>query len=123
MNNKGFTLVELLAIIIILGIIVVIAAPSITNQVQKGEENNRTILNEKIENAAKIYAAKYYASELISRENITFTLKRLQEDGLINFKDDQCKDKMGESITISKNNEQKIKYNYSLLNDTNCYSN
>ena len=39
MNNKGFTLVELLAVIIILAVLVVITAPIVLNFIDKAEEN------------------------------------------------------------------------------------
>ena len=36
-NNKGFTLVELLAIIVILALIILVAAPSMTKKIKKKE--------------------------------------------------------------------------------------
>ena len=47
-NNKGFTLVELLAIVVILALIILVAAPSMTNQIKKKENTDQTILDEKI---------------------------------------------------------------------------
>ena len=43
-NNKGFTLVETIAVIIILGVVLSIAVPSITNVV-KSTNKNRMILD------------------------------------------------------------------------------
>ena len=89
MNKNGFTLVELLAIVVILGLIMVVAAPNMTKQIQKSEEESQTILNQKIENASKLYAAKYYANKLVNGNKVTFTLNDLEQDGLINLKDKQ----------------------------------
>ena len=49
-NNKGFTLVELLAIVVILAIIMVLAAPSMTKQIANKDETDQTILDEQIHN-------------------------------------------------------------------------
>lgn len=37
-DNKGFTLVELLAVIVILAIIMIIASPSMTNEIARNEK-------------------------------------------------------------------------------------
>ncbi len=125
-SNKGFTLVELLAVVVILAIIMAIAAPNMTRQIKKEEEENQNILNQKIENASKIYAAKYYVNELIELPNstndntITFTLNDLQRDGLINLKDN-CFDYLDEEITIKYENS-KINYNYYNIESNTCYN-
>lgn len=110
-NNKGFTLVELLAIVVILAIIIVVAAPNMTKEIQREEEENQKILNQKIKNASKIYAAKYYVNELIALPNdpnktIGFTLNDLQSDGLINLKDN-CSNNLDDNIIINSEG-----YNY-----------
>ena len=46
-NNYGFTLIELLAIVVILGVIIAVAAPNMTKQINKKEETDQTILDEK----------------------------------------------------------------------------
>lgn len=116
-NDKGFTLVELLAIVVILAVIMVIAAPSMTNQIKRTEEENQSILNQKIENAAHLYAAKYYANSLIDgTQEVKFTLKQLQEDGLINLKNN-CTNKLNSVITIDSTRT----YIYDNIKDNNCY--
>lgn len=112
-DNKGFTLVELLAIVVILAIIMVIAAPNMTREIKREEEEKQNILNQKIENASKIYAAKYYVNELIEFSNdtnktITFTLNDLQRDGLINLKDNCSNNLNDDDIIIIDSNG----YNY-----------
>ena len=38
-NNKGFSLIELLAVIVILGVLMIIAIPSVTNYIQNSRKN------------------------------------------------------------------------------------
>lgn len=116
MDKKGFTLVELLAIVVVLAIIMVVAAPSMTKQVKKSEEETQNILNQKIENASKLYAAKYFASDLVNGKEITFTLNDLQQDGLINLKD-KCTDELLKKIIVSNGI-----YDYkNIKSNNNCY--
>lgn len=90
-NNNGFTLIELLAIVVILGVIIAVAAPNMTKQINKKEETDQTILDEKISNAAHMYIAKYYSDKVVdgtcSINTCSFTLNDLEQDGLINLKD------------------------------------
>ena len=116
-NSKGFTLVELLAIVVILALIAVIAAPNMTRQIRENEENTQNILNQKIENAAHLYAAKYYANQLVNGNTVSFTLNDLQSDGLINLKGN-CERLKDRNITINSSG-----YNYSQIDDdgATCY--
>lgn len=116
-NNYGFTLIELLAIVVILGVIIAVAAPNMTKQINKKEKTDQTILDEKISNAAKIYAAKYYSEKIVNctytnRDNpcVAFDLNDLEQDGLINLKD-KCskKDSDGKEILKNANSRHKIR--------------
>ena len=53
--NKGFTLVELLAVIFILGIITTVAVPNIVTTNKKSTENNITQFKKTVESAAEVY--------------------------------------------------------------------
>ena len=123
-NKKGFTLTELLAIIVILAIIIAIAAPNMTKQIQKQETEEQNILNQKIENAAHLYAAKYYANKIVDTnlcDEFTgicayITLNDLEQDGLLRLKDSECatngtNDRSNKSIYV-KNVNGKIQYDY-----------
>ena len=102
-DNKGFTLVELLAVIVILAIIMIIAAPSMTKEIARNEAENKNILNQKIENAAHLYVAKYYVSDLINEnyDNIKFTLDDLEQDGLIDLKG-KCEGQLDKDIEVKE---------------------
>ena len=121
-NNKGFTLVEILAVIVILLIIVVIAAPNMTKEIKRGEDASQNVLNQKIENAAHLYAAKYYADAIVNCNSsidnpcVKFSLYNLEQDGLINLSNEGCS--TSESIKIYKYND-KIMYDYEDINS--CY--
>ncbi len=57
-NNKGFTLVELLAVLLIISIIAAIGIPKTYRYVQTKQAKEATILQDKLVNAAKIHFAK-----------------------------------------------------------------
>ncbi len=120
-NNKGFTLIELLAIVVILAIIMVIAAPSMTKEIRRSEEENQNILNKKIDNAAHLYAAKYYANKLIAGEEFTFTLNDLLDDGLIRFNNGVCDESesiRNEEIKVYRTDDR-VEYDYTSISNNN----
>ena len=122
MNNKGFTLAELLAVIVILAVIMIVAAPNLSKQFNKKEETEQNVLNQKIENASKVYVAKYYANKVVyGTGSIKFTLSDLERDGLINLsKNSSCNDVKDNNITVTVN--FKVDFNYSLISNSNkCY--
>lgn len=80
MKNKGFTLVELLGVIVILAAIALVAFPPIVNQIKKSNEKLDKALNEVIFTAGEQYLAeKNYAR---GGDNVyCIQLKVLVEDG------------------------------------------
>lgn len=65
MNKKGFTLVELLAVIVILAVILTIAVPNMVKIINKSKEDTYNNQVTMIKNAADKY--------LLITENITWT--------------------------------------------------
>lgn len=59
MNRRGFTLVEVLAIIVILGIILGVVVPSTFSIVKRGKETSYKTLVNSFKNGSKIYATRY----------------------------------------------------------------
>ena len=122
-NNYGFTLIELLAIVVILGVIIAVAAPNMTKQINKKEETDQTILDEKISNAAHMYIAKYYSDKVVdgtcNSSTCSFTLNDLEQDGLINLKDKNCTNVMGKTIFYSSNGNS---YNFKAIQASDCAS-
>lgn len=116
-DNYGFTLIELLAIVVILGVIIAVSAPNMTKQINKKEETDQTILDEKISNAAHMYIAKYYSDKVVDgtcdSSTCSFTLNDLEQDGLINLKGKNC------TIFYSSNGNS---YNFKAIQASDCAS-
>lgn len=55
MNNKGFTLVEMLAVVVILGIVMGIATNGVLSYIETSKKKSEKIFVDKIENAIKSY--------------------------------------------------------------------
>lgn len=80
-NRKGFTLVEVIAVVVILGVILMIAVPSITGLSNRSKEKRMiedakmfiTLVQSKIESDTSIYpteGSKFYLS-YIDTKNLT----------------------------------------------------
>lgn len=55
LNRKGFTLVELIAVVVILSLIVGIGSTTITSIIKKNKENDYILLIDSIKNAVESY--------------------------------------------------------------------
>jgi len=91
--KKGFTLVELLSIIIVLGIVIVIAAPIVGNQIKLSENKAYEITVNSIEEAAKRYGTTnmlgYSTTEQVLELSTLFNAGLLKEEELINPKTEE----------------------------------
>ena len=127
-DNYGFTLIELLAIVVILGVIIAVSAPNMTKQINKKEETDQTILDEKISNAAHMYIAKYYSDKVVDgtcdSSTCSFTLNYLEQDGLINLKGKNCVDFMDKDMFYLSSNDPNIKdsYDFGSIKSSDCAS-
>ena len=83
-NNKGFTLIEILAVIVILGVIMVIAIPEVSRFVTKSKMDTLKISADGIVRAAQLYQASNETSD----EVIKFTILNGEETSLnkLNYK-------------------------------------
>jgi len=70
-NEKGLTLVELLAVIVILGIIAAIAIPSIGGIIEKSRINAAIAEGQTVLSAANLYFVENQAASTASLEQLT----------------------------------------------------
>ena len=59
LNNKGFTLVEMLAVVVILGILATIMVSTATNFIKDNKEKQYKNLEKSVLSAAKVYISDY----------------------------------------------------------------
>lgn len=57
LNNKGFTLVEVLAVVVILSVLATIMVPTVSHIINQNKENNYKNIEKSILNAAKMYVS------------------------------------------------------------------
>lgn len=82
MNKRGFTLVELMGVIVILGIISLIAVPPIINQIKGARENNDTNNKLLIYDSAELYVEENYDLDLENYGKTYYvSLQQLVDDG------------------------------------------
>lgn len=105
--KKGFTLVELLAVIIILGAIFAITFPLVTDNIRKTEEKSFNLQKEQIIAAAKDMVIKEYVV-IPDKQSITLYVGELKRKGLLPIKMINAKTKLTISnesnVVISREN-------------------
>lgn len=69
-NKRGVTLVELLAVIIILGIIAAIAVPTIGNLIERQRQKAAEAEWTSIEESARLYAVDLYEDDVFSLQDL-----------------------------------------------------
>lgn len=82
MNKKGFTIAELIAVILILGTIVVLVVPSITSSSSDTQKKMFENKIEYIETQAVLYANSHF-NKLVSENKNSITVGELLEKGYI----------------------------------------
>lgn len=65
LNNKGFTIIEVMATVIILSLLVIIIVPNVKRLIQRNNENNYKNFEKSIINATKILLSDYRYDILI----------------------------------------------------------
>lgn len=94
LNKKGFTLVELLVVIVILAVIMSIAIPSITSSIERSKDKQKIQIIKLIESAGELYVDKH--KNTVKPGQIT--LDKLIGDGLITAQ--EMKDPFNEKSTL-----------------------
>ena len=75
LNNKGFTLVELLAVLVILVAIMSIAIPSISSSLERSKGKQEESKHKILESAAELYVTDHRNS--ITKSSCVITLETL----------------------------------------------
>lgn len=114
-NKKGFTLVELLTIIIILGILMTVAIPSVTTLIEKSKRENKESQRNTLQMAAESYLQNN-TDKLPKNigQNILVTAKELREKNYLkeDIYDANKKSCMKDSVVrVYKYDKDKYTYN------------
>ena len=127
MNKKGFTLVELLAVIALLGIILIIVIPNYNNLFGEGKNIESEIQKNEIENATKLYLEEHCINPIddtyecdLELNNSTYngeiSSKTLINEGYID--ENELKNDLIISVQNDKIEVKKVNYNEITLNKT-----
>ena len=126
MKKEGFTLVELLAVIVIIGIIYLIVFPSVTSFIDKSKEKSYNIQVDLIEKASKKWVIDN-TDELLKKDpyhlnNINLTLTTLKKDGYLQdefIENPKTKKIMTGCVVVSyQSNKNQYEYTYEDGKDT-----
>ena len=115
MNNKGFTLLEIILVVAILGVITLIVVPSVSSILNKNKNDQYENLKKSIISAAKMYVSdnRYdlgiTCNNASERPTFTITLKDIVDSGDLTEPVVDPRDKS----EISSSNVVNITYNCS----------
>lgn len=80
MNKKGFTLVEILAVIIVMAVVATIVVTSAYSLVKSNNEEQYNVLISEIEQAVKLYLSDNYENYVVGRESKYLSVKFLRDN-------------------------------------------
>ena len=81
MNNKGFTLIEVLAGLVILSLIMGLALPAVSDSLEKSKSNQINVEKKRVENAAEMYSSDYKFE--FSSNNCYINIDTLVQKGFV----------------------------------------
>ena len=87
LNNKGFTLVEVLAVIAILAIVMVIAIPNISSSIERSNNKKNEALEKVIKSEAELYVSNFKNLLSFSDNKCYIDIKDLVNNGQLDEKD------------------------------------
>lgn len=118
MKRNGFTLIEVLTVIIILGVIGLIVMPVVTNSLKESKDDLYEVQISNIREASKTWAAdNIYTLPTETNGSVIVTLETLQSEGYIdegtkNPKTDELFNTTETCVKVSYNGK---KYTYTVL--------
>ena len=129
MNRKGFTLVELLTVVIILALIALLVVTGVTKLVKNSRENLSDIQLSSLKESASIWAVENTEFLPDDNECIYMTLGYLKDYGLVNEKviDAKTSNDLSDNLFIKISAElseyNKLIYNYEIIDNINDLNN
>ncbi len=110
LNKKGYTLIELLAAILIIGLILGFSTYGIIKAIKSSKEKVTTLSEKSIKEAAETYATEKnddssYWLDITDKENKYFciTIEELMNKGLLDKKAESTKFKKSDFVLVKKN--------------------
>ena len=135
LNRKGFTLVEVLAVVVILGIIMLIAIPNVNKLIIRNKKENCEAMKKNIINATKNYFSDYRYKVSVKIDDCTsentqakvssinnielkdynyrLPINVLIENGYLKAKDNKLKNQVTGKEINNENTYVTVKYNCS----------
>lgn len=129
-KNNGFTLIEILGVIVVLSVIALITIPLIDRTINKGKNNLETSQKQQLIKALKDYYSDYNhsktmgatscrkISELMSSGNLPDGVKNPLTGSSYDSEDKVCVEKTGGNTSVYETN---IKYKYYVVIGGNTY--
>ena len=103
MNKKGFTLTELIVVIVIIGLVLLIIIPVSSNIMQNNAEEKGTFYVQTLENAVNTYCDMYKTDSV--------TLKDLTDEGLFKTESSNgVRAKLEKTDKFSRENDGTVKF-------------
>ena len=90
-NRKGFTLVELLAVIVIISILVGLVVSSVSRYKNKAEEKEKKILRQNIISIFNNYRIEMLEEGKVIKQKVTYKISDMDSDAIINYNGKKCK--------------------------------
>lgn len=121
MNNKGFTLVELLAVLILVSVIMTIAIPSIGSSMSRAKKKENASSIKILESAAEFYVSDYKYNINDSLEQCYITINELLNNDFIT--EDDVVDSDGNEFTgviVYDRKKNSFKYNENIGSISSC---
>ena len=126
LNKKGYTLIELLAVILLIGLILVLSTYGIIKAVKSSKEKVTTLSEKSIKEASETYATEKdddsnYWLDITDKENKYFctTIEELMNKGLLDKKAESTKFKKSDFVLVKKNKVTNVNSKAEILTNDN----
>ena len=126
LNKKGYTLIELLAVILIIGLVLGFSTYGIIKAIKSSKGKAATLSEKSIKEAAETYATEKnddssYWLDITDKENKYFciTIEELMNKGLLDKKAESTKFKKSDFVLVKKNKVTNVNSKAEILTNDN----